>query len=145
MIRYALTCENDHQFESWFQSTDAFEKLEATGMVSCAVCGTTQVRKSVMAPRVVTSRRKSSEQQETPKLKDPASPAEQVLAELRRKVEENSDYVGESFAKEARAMHFGEVPERSIYGEARPDEAKSLIEDGIPVTPLPFMPNRKTN
>ncbi|MGA1232388.1 MAG: DUF1178 family protein [Lutimaribacter sp.] len=75
----------------------------------------------------------------------PASPVEQQLAELRRKIEQNSDYVGMNFAKEARAMHDGTAPERAIYGEARPDEARKLLEDGIPVAPLPFIPGRKTN
>ena len=67
------------------------------------------------------------------------------LAELRRKVEENSDYVGKDFAREARKIHLGDAPERAIYGEAKPDEAKALIEDGVPVAPLPFIPSRKTN
>ena len=75
----------------------------------------------------------------------PASPAEQAMAELRRNIEENSDYVGSDFAREARAMHEGEAPERSIFGEAKLAEAKSLVDDGIPVTPLPFMSPRKTN
>ena len=72
-------------------------------------------------------------------------PAEQAIAEIKKHVEENSHYVGKDFAKEARAMHLGDLPERPIYGEAKTEEAKSLIDDGIPVTPLPFTPNRKTN
>jgi hypothetical protein len=72
-------------------------------------------------------------------------PAEQAIAEIKKHVEENSHYVGKEFAKEARAMHLGDLPERPIYGEAKAEEAKSLIDDGIPVTPLPFTPNRKTN
>ena len=78
-------------------------------------------------------------------LSAPASPAEQALAELRKHVEQNSDYVGGRFASEARAMHEGSAPERAIYGEARPDEARALIEDGVPVAPLPFNIGRKTN
>lgn len=81
----------------------------------------------------------------TPSLSEPASPAEQAIAEMRKQVEKNSTYVGNDFASEARAMHEGEAPERQIHGEAKPEDAKKLVEDGIPVVPLPFMTNRKTN
>ncbi|WP_424985989.1 DUF1178 family protein [Microbulbifer sp. S227A] len=141
MIQYALKCAEGHSFDSWFQSASAFDKLMRAGMISCAVCGGTKVEKAIMAPNVRGSR-KSDERRA---LSTPASPAEQALAELRKKVEENSDYVGMNFAAEARAMHEGSAPERSIYGEARADEARKLLEDGVPVAPLPFTPNRKTN
>ena len=137
MIRYALTCDQDHAFDSWFQSADAFDKLLSAGMITCAVCGTVDVKKSIMAPRVRTSEDKP--------LSAPASPAEQALKELRAKVEANSENVGTDFAKEARAMHEGSAPERSIYGEAKIQDAKALIDDGIPVVPMPFGPNRKSN
>lgn len=139
MIQYALKCANGHSFDSWFQSADAYDKLASAGMVSCVVCGSTDVAKAVMTPRVQSARAAA------PSITAPADPKEQALADLRRKVEENSDYVGLNFAAEARAIHDGEAPERSIYGEARPDEARALIEDGVPVAPLPFMPQRKTN
>lgn len=151
MIQFTLKCAEGHSFDSWFQSSDAFDKLHAAGMVACAVCGSGKVEKSVMAPRVRPSRSAAKAAPaegaaETPgPLSAPASPAEQALAELRRKVEQSSDYVGRDFATEARAIHQGDAPERSIYGEARPDEARALIEDGVPVAPLPFRPNRKTN
>ena len=147
MIQYALKCANDHSFDSWFQSAAAFDKLAGAGLISCAVCGSSEVEKAIMAPRVSAARDMTAERA-APKagaLSQPASPAEQALAELRRKVEKNSDYVGMNFATEARAMHDGDAPERAIYGEARLDEAKKLLEDGVPVAPLPFMPNRKTN
>ncbi len=148
MIRYALKCTDDHSFESWFQSAEAFEKLHTAGMVACPVCGSEDVEKAIMAPRVCPSRSKAvvpSKPAEKPTLTEPMSEAEQALAKLRKEVEKNSDYVGLSFAAEARKMHDGEVPHRSIYGEAKPDDAKKLIEDGVPVAPLPFIPNRKTN
>ncbi len=148
MIRYALKCTDDHSFESWFQSAEAFEKLLGSNMVACPVCGSEDVEKAIMAPRVRPSRSKAvvpAAPAEKPALTEPANEAEQALAKLRKEVEKNSDYVGLSFAAEARKMHDGEVPHRSIYGEAKPDEAKKLIEDGVPVAPLPFIPNRKTN
>lgn len=154
MINFTLKCANDHRFDSWFQSADAFDKLKAAGMVACAVCGDTSVEKAMMAPRVRPARSSAVKPQDTPAsdslsapgpLSAPDSPAEQALKELRDHVEANSDYVGQDFASQARAMHDGEAPERAIYGEAKPDEAKALIEDGVPVAPLPFNIGRKTN
>ncbi|MEM7438175.1 MAG: DUF1178 family protein [Pseudomonadota bacterium] len=141
MISYTLKCEDGHTFESWFQSADAFDKLHAQGLVTCSVCGALGVEKAVMAPRVTASRDKAVP---SGALSKPASPAEQALAEMRRKVEANSEDVGENFATEARAIHEGDAPERSIRGQAKPEEAKSLLEDGIPVAPLPWA-NRRTN
>ena len=143
MIQYSLKCENDHSFDSWFASADAYDKLADNGMVSCAVCGSTKVSKAIMAPRVRTT--KGKEAPDAPTLPTEKSAAEQAMAEMRAQVEQNSEYVGTNFATEARSMHLGDAPERAIYGEAKPEEAKSLIEDGIPVTPLPFMPTRKSN
>ena len=143
MIQYSLKCENDHSFDSWFASADAYDKLADNGMVSCAVCGSTKVSKAIMAPRVRTT--KGKEAPVAPKLLTEKSAVEQAMAEMRAQVEQNSEYVGTNFATEARSMHLGDAPERAIYGEAKPEEAKSLIEDGIPVTPLPFMPTRKSN
>lgn len=156
MINYTLKCANGHRFDSWFQSADAFDKLKAGGMVSCAVCGSTEVEKAMMAPRVRPARNaQAAPNQDTaaeaapaasaPSLSAPTSQAEQALKQLRAHVEANSDYVGQDFAQEARAIHDGDAPERAIYGEAKPEEAKALIEDGVPVAPLPFHPGRKTN
>ncbi len=140
MIRYALTCPSEHRFESWFQSAAAFDGLLSAGHVSCPVCGGDRITKSLMAPMVRPGRKAAA-----PSLRDPGTEQEVALAALRAKVEANSDYVGMNFVAEARAMHEGSRPERSIYGEARPDEAMKLLEEGIPVAPLPFMPSRKTN
>lgn len=140
MIRYALRCSDGHDFDSWFQSADAYEKLAASGMIVCAVCGGDQVEKAVMAPRISTGGDDAARP-----LSRPASKAEGIMAEVRRKIEENADYVGLSFAAEARAIHDGLVPERAIYGEAHVDDARKLIEDGVQVAPLPFRPSRKMN
>jgi hypothetical protein len=137
MIRYTLSCDNGHAFDSWFQSATAFDTLSAGGHVACALCGSTTVTKALMAPAVRPADKTA--------LAAPASELEQKLAALRAHVEQNSDYVGLSFAAEARAMHEGLAPERAIYGEARLDEARKLLEDGIPVAPLPFLPKAKAN
>lgn len=141
MIRYTLQCENEHRFESWFASTEAFDALERAGHLSCPECGGSDIRKSLMSPGVSTSRRKAT----PPNLTQPEDDRAKKLAEIRKKIESESDYVGLEFASEARAMHDGHIPHRSIYGEAKADEAKKLIEDGVPVAPLPFTPKAKTN
>lgn len=157
MIRFTLKCSEGHQFESWFQSASAYEALKSAGHVDCAVCGSGDVEKAIMAPQVSTARKAEarasvvhgemaeSKARESGALSTPSNPQERALAELRRNIEANSDYVGMEFAREARAMHVGDAPERAIHGEARIEDAKKLIEDGVPVTPLPFRPGRKTN
>lgn len=142
MIRYALKCDNEHSFDSWFQSAKAFERLRQGRHIGCPICGSDRIEKDVMAPRLASSKPGKPSHGS---LKAPASPAERMIAKLRKKVTENSEYVGTRFAAEARRIHQGDAAERSIYGEARPDEARQLIEDGVPVTPLPFMPSRRTN
>ncbi|WP_265500632.1 DUF1178 family protein [Paracoccus beibuensis] len=136
MIRYALRCEQGHDFDGWFRSSVGFETMRDAGQVVCAQCGSTQVDRALMAPAVTEKR--------VP-LTAPRSKAEAALEALRKKVDETSDYVGLRFAEEARAMHEGDRPSRAIHGEARPDEARKLIEDGVPIAPLPFIPRRQVN
>lgn len=139
MIKFSLRCAQGHDFESWFQSGDAYDALRARGLVTCAVCNSTSVEKNLMAPSIAKAADKNG----------PKSTAADQMAEkiqrLRAEIEANSDYVGDRFASEARAMYLGDTPGRPIHGEAKPEEAKALIEDGVPVLPLPFVPSRKTN
>ena len=132
MIKYRLNCAEGHDFESWFGSSEDFDRLQKSGHVNCVVCGSSKVAKALMAPRVTTN-----DTEEGP-LTKPASPAEQALRALREKVENEAENVGRKFADEARKIHLGEAPERAIYGEARAEDARSLLEDGIPVAPLPW-------
>jgi hypothetical protein len=159
MIRYSLTCKTGHGFDSWFQNAAAFDALRQAGQLACPVCGGAEVEKSLMAPAVklagsATAAGAGDAPADTaasgvtpsrPSLADPQSELEAAIAALRRQIEENSDYVGMNFATEARRMHDGDAPTRAIHGEARPEEARKLIEDGVPVAPLPFMPGRKVN
>lgn len=150
MIRYSLTCRDGHGFDSWFQSDAAFGALKAAGQLACPVCGVVTVEKTLMAPSIAPKRTTAPAPTETqaaerPTLTQPQSELEVAIAALRRQIEENSDYVGLNFAAEARRMHEGDAPTRAIHGEARPDEARALIEDGVPVAPLPFLPGRKVN
>lgn len=139
MIHYALKCEAGHGFDSWFQSAAAFDALRRAGHLRCEACGSTVVEKAVMAPRVSTA------EEPAQPLRAPRSETEAALARLRREVEEKADYVGPRFAREARAMYLGGAPHRPIYGEASGAEAKALVEDGVPIAPLPFMPKSKAN
>lgn len=153
MIHYTLRCDRGHSFDSWFKSSDAFDALVAAGHVTCALCGSDDVSKAMMAPRVCTARktaphaaegsRPQAKKQSMAMTADPE--LARAIAELRERVEQESDYVGDAFAREARSMYLGDVPTRSIYGEATADEARGLLEDGVPVLPLPFMPTRKAN
>ncbi len=146
MIRYTLKCGAGHGFDSWFADAAAYEALARAGQLSCPVCGQTSVEKALMAPAVAQPRSRSAEAETpAPDLRAPGSDLEAKLAALRQHVEANSEYVGVNFVAEARRMHEGEAPERSIHGEAKPEEARKLLEDGIPVAPLPFLPGRKAN
>jgi hypothetical protein len=150
MIRYSLKCSAGHDFDSWFQNGDAYAALRAAGHVACPICGSAEVDKSLMAPAVRPAR---GDAQPAPpaaaeaasSLRTPQTELEAAMAELRRQIEANSEYVGVNFVTEARKMHQGETPERAIHGEARPEEARKLIEEGLPVAPLPFLPGRKVN
>ncbi len=141
MIRYSLKCAAGHTFDSWFQSADAFDTLVSRAMVSCTVCASSEVSKALMAPGVAVN---ESDSVARP-LSTAPHPAEQALRALRAELEKNSTYVGKNFAKEARKMHLGDAPEKPIHGEARPEEARALIEDGIPVMPLPILPKDRAN
>lgn len=131
MIRYALACEHDHEFEGWFASSGAFDDQQSRGLLECPACASKAVRKQVMAPAVAGTKRKGAS--------DPKAHAMmmEAMGRVRRHVEDNFDYVGDSFAREARDIHEGRSEERGIYGEATAAEVKSLAEDGVPVAPLP--------
>lgn len=139
MIRYDLKCDQGHEFDSWFGSATAFERLQSAAQLTCPDCGSAKVAKMLMAPAVGKTTKAPAP------LRQPRNEREAALAELRRHVEQNSEYVGVSFAKEARDIHEGRAPERAIWGEAKPEEARAMIEDGLPVLPLPFKPASKSN
>lgn len=154
MIRYQLRCDADHDFESWFRDSAAYEGQREKKLVACPVCGSAKVEKAIMAPALGRGTKKSSgEPAPAPAAPDALQPValmsekERELRDMLRAVREhvvkNSDYVGEDFATVARQMHEGEVEKRSIYGEASAEEVKSLIEDEIEVHPLPTLPDER--
>jgi len=155
MIRYALRCERDHTFESWFQSSSAFDSQVKRKLVACPVCESTKVEKAIMAPQVVSQRGRDTAPAPAAvpeRQPEVAAPGAQPLVmaqerELRAKLRElrdhivkNADNVGERFPNEARKMHYGEIDHRPIYGEASPEEARALIDEGVEVSPLPVLP-----
>jgi len=157
MIRYALNCEHDHAFESWFQNSAAYDKQAKRGLVTCPVCGSAKVEKAIMAPRLAhaDTPQPAPPPASTPPAAAATPPAKtpvaimssherelrQKLKELRDHVTKNANYVGARFPEEARKIHYGETEHRSIYGEASPDEAKALHEEGIEFHPLPILPD----
>jgi hypothetical protein len=156
VIRYALTCDSGHGFESWFKSANAYDKQAARGLVACPLCGSTKVGKAIMAPGVARSapREVAAPQPPAPApAPEPRAPVAMLsekerelrakLKELRDHVVKNADYVGQKFPEEARKMHYGEVEHRSIYGEASTADAAELIEEGIELHPLPILPDER--
>jgi hypothetical protein len=129
MIRYDLRCENGDAFDAWFGSSADYERQAAQGLVECPHCGSTAVEKAPMAPAIIRGRKK----EEAEKRKVAVAMAKEVKQHIR----DNYDYVGERFPEEARKMHEGEAEHRPIWGEATPDQAKEMIEEGLPVAPLP--------
>ena len=139
MIHYQLACAADHGFDGWFRDSAGFEAQVASGLVSCPSCGSTEVRRALMAPRV-------GRRAEPPPAAEPAKAAavlpdqvRGVLARMRAELEKNCDYVGPGFATEARRIHNGEGEARGIYGETTPEEAVALKEDGIEVSSIPWV------
>jgi hypothetical protein len=157
MIRYTLRCERGHEFESWFQSSSAYESQERRHLIDCPSCGSAKVERAIMAPRIIG--KKGRERAQPPEAVQPApAPVEAPVSEstslmmaqereLRAKLKElrdhivkNADNVGDRFPNEARKMHYGDIEHRPIYGEASPEEARSLIDEGVEVSPLPTLP-----
>jgi len=147
MIHYSLRCESGHEFESWFQDSGSFDKQVKRKLVACPVCDSVKVEKAIMAPRIARKRGEkrapalpNENAAPTPLLMSPENELRTKLRELRDFIKSNAEDVGPSFPTEARKMHYGEIKHRPIYGEATPDDAKSLVEDGVDVMPLPVLP-----
>jgi hypothetical protein len=162
VIRYALACDQGHEFDSWFQSSDAYDEQAKRGLVSCPSCGSSKVAKALMAPNLKRTDKRSRTaepaQVEPATAPAPAAPPEKTpvaimsdqerefrakLKELRAHLTKNADYVGQKFPEEARKMHYGELEHRSIYGEASAEDAKALHEEGIEFHPLPVLPDER--
>jgi hypothetical protein len=163
MIKYALRCEHEHAWDAWFPSISGYDDQQARGLVDCPICGSKKVEKAIMAPSIRTSKSSSRDAPEletkseiavnaaTPQLPVASQelnlsipePIKALFAKMKERIEKTHDYVGDTFAREVRAMHEGETEERPIYGEATASEVRALIEDEIPVAPLPILASPK--
>ena len=167
MIRYALNCDQGHAFESWFANSAAYDRQTKRGLVTCPTCGSAKVEKAIMAPRLAATHRQETAEP-GPSTSSPPNPTpppapmpatspktpvammstaerelQHKLKELRDHITKNAHYVGPRFPEEARKIHYGETEHRSIYGEASPEEAKQMHEEGIEFHPLPILPEDK--
>jgi hypothetical protein len=131
VIRYSLACVGEHEFEAWFSNSGAYDTQRKKKLVECPVCGSHEVRKRIMAPAIRDSGSKSSRE------KLPEAEAAKMAGEIRRKIAETHDYVGDRFADEARSMYYGETEHRPVWGEVTPDVAQELQEEGVPAMPIP--------
>jgi hypothetical protein len=157
MIRYTLRCDRGHAFESWFQSSSVYESQEKRKLVTCPACGSAKVERAIMAPQIVSRKGRDdalpapapvpmavaevAAPVSTPLMMAQERELRAKLKELRDHIVKNADNVGERFPNEARKMHYGDIEHRPIYGEASPDEARALIDEGVEVSPLPVLPD----
>jgi len=133
MIVFDLKCSDGHVFEAWFASSAAYAEQKAGGLVACPMCGSGDIDKAVMAPNIGA---KGSQSGGVPPEAMKAAMA--ALAAAQGKALENSTWVGTAFAEKARSMHLGEAPTAQIHGQATREEARALVEEGVPVAPLPL-------
>lgn len=133
MILFELRCAKDHHFEGWFKDNAGYDAQAAAGEIACPVCGSVEVAKAIMAPRLNKSTGQALDAQ------DAAREMRRLLSDLRQKIEDNCDYVGEKFPDEARKIHYGDIEPRPIYGEASPEQAEDLEEEGITVQSIPWL------
>jgi hypothetical protein len=155
MIRYALACAKGHSFESWFQSSAAFDRQAKRALITCPICGSSKVDRAIMSPNIARARKRKAgaDANPAPEAAAAATPVAMIspqerelrhkLRELREHVTKRADYVGRKFPEEARKMHYGETEHRSIYGEASPQQAKELHEEGVEFYPLPTLPDEQ--
>ncbi len=141
MIRYRLSCDQNHEFEAWFRNSDAYDEQRTEDQVACPQCGSVEITKTLMTPGIP-SKSNSTSTEETGTVSEAEAMAT-LARKLRSHVEENADYVGDRFAEEARKIHYEETEPRGIYGEATPEEATDLREEGVEVHPLPPAPEDK--
>lgn len=155
MILFTLKCGADHEFEGWFRDNAAYDRQHRRGLIACPECGSNKVEKALMAPRLGRSDKGAPETAPTPATNEPQAPAmpasdeapptpaqvRRALQVLRRHIERNCENVGSQFAAEARRIHKGEAKSRGIYGEATQAESKALLDDGIEIAAIPWVPS----
>ena len=143
MIRYDLVCDKGHEFDGWFRDSATYDKQAKRGLVSCSHCGSVKIEKQIMAPGIPAKSNKKPDVT-TRMVAGPIDPQAaammQMMRDYRKHVEATAENVGNNFAEEARKIHYKETQERGIYGNATPNDAAALIEEGIEVHPIPVLP-----
>lgn len=137
MIVFDLRCEQSHVFEAWFNSSAAYDDQRARSLVQCPVCGDSNVGKAAMAPNIAAKGNRVPGLRADERVPD-SKALLAMLAKAQAEALANSQWVGGDFAKRARAMHHGDEPAAQIHGEARLDEARAMLEEGIALAPLPL-------
>ena len=138
MIVFNLICSNcNYSFEGWFDNTKAFNNQKKNKLINCPNCEDSNIKKALVAPNV-------SKKSNTQSIKNKKTLASNIK-KIKKIVEKNFDYVGDSFSEEAKKIKYGETKDRPIYGEATIEQTKELLEEDINVTPLPFQSNKKIN
>ena len=139
MIKYNLKCKHKHEFESWFLDSKEFEKLKSKKMIECIFCKTKSIEKSIMAPSVLSQEQKQKNQKSTKYIKK----IQKDLLKMRNFVEKNFEYVGNNFPREVRNVYYDKRKNKNIYGRATPEETQELEEEGIELTAIPWIDNKK--
>ena len=139
MIKYNLKCKNKHEFESWFLDSKEFEKLKSKKMIECIFCKTRSIKKSIMAPNVLNQEQKQKNQKSIKYIKK----IQKDLLRMRNFVEKNFEYVGNNFPREVRNVYYDKRKNKNIYGKATPEETQELEEEGIELTAIPWIDNKK--
>lgn len=141
MMKYNLQCAKEHQFEAWFDNIESFDTQAKRGLLQCPVCNNKKIERAVMAPAIP----KKTNRGHGGRVPTDPTAIMQMMQKMTKHVAENFDYVGDQFAEEARAIYYGEKEDRDIYGETSIEDAQALMEEGVPVAPLPVLPNRIKN
>ena len=141
MIKYNLKCKNKHEFESWFADSNEFERLKSNKIIECTFCGTKLIEKSIMSPNILSKDEKSQNSVRSKNFKK----IREDLIKMRNFVEKNFEYVGENFPSEVRNVYYDKKKNKNIYGKATPEETEELKEEGIELTSIPWIDNKKDN
>ena len=141
MIKYNLKCKNKHEFESWFSDSKEFEKLRSKKIIECTFCGTKKVQKTIMSPNIVSKHQKEKIFKSLKYIKK----MKQDLLKMRNFVEKNFKYVGDNFPYEVRKVYYDKSKNKNIYGKATPEETDELRQEGIELTSIPWIDNKKDN
>ena len=139
MIKYNLKCKHKHEFESWFLDSKEFEKLKSKKMIECIFCKSKSIEKSIMAPSVLSKEQKQEDQKSIKYIKK----IQKDLLKIRNFVEKNFEYVGNNFPREVRNVYYDKRKNKNIYGKATPEETQELEEEGIELTAIPWIDNKK--